>query len=100
MSKPNAFQASVYALAFMLFLFGTPIESIAEKSGRSAINLKETCQKDDKIVVSEQKANKAASVKISKSTFRQEIAGEHAPSGWTYLVLETEWENIHHKQKA
>ncbi len=100
MSKPNAFQASVYALASMLFLFGTPIKSIAEKSGRSAIYLKETCQKDDKTAVSEQNANKAASVKISKSTFCQELAGEPAPSGWIYLVLETEWENIHPKQKV
>jgi hypothetical protein len=45
-------------------------------------------------------ANKAASVKIIKSSLEAEIAGQKAPAGKSYLLLETEWQNIHPKQKV
>ncbi len=45
-------------------------------------------------------ANKAASVKIIQSSLEEEIAGQKAPPGKSYLLLETEWQNIHPKQKV
>jgi hypothetical protein len=45
-------------------------------------------------------ANKAARIRIIKSSLETELAGREAPEGKTYLVLETEWENIHPKQKV
>jgi len=37
---------------------------------------------------------------IVKSGSQTEAAGQKASSGQTFLVLETEWENIHPKQKV
>jgi hypothetical protein len=48
----------------------------------------------------ENASNKAVSVKILKSTAAQEISGEKATRGRSFLILETEWENIHPKQKV
>lgn len=48
----------------------------------------------------EKNANKAVSIKIVKSTFKPEVADLHAPQGWIFLILETQWENIHPKQKV
>lgn len=48
----------------------------------------------------EQTANKAARVNITKTDFSKEVAGERAPEGWSFLLLETQWENIHPKQKV
>jgi hypothetical protein len=45
-------------------------------------------------------ANKAASVKIIKSSLEAEIAGQKAPAGKSYLLLETEWQNVHPKKKV
>jgi hypothetical protein len=44
--------------------------------------------------------NKAAKVKILDFRLETELAGRGAPEGKAYLVLETEWENIHPKQKV
>lgn len=48
----------------------------------------------------EKAANKAVSVSIFKSTSAQEINGEKASEGRVFIALETEWENIHPKQKV
>ena len=48
----------------------------------------------------EKAANKAVSVSILKSTTAQEISGEKVSGGRVFIVLETEWENIHPKQKV
>ncbi|MGQ9673643.1 MAG: hypothetical protein ACUVV5_11035 [Candidatus Aminicenantales bacterium] len=48
---------------------------------------------------SEQSANKAAKVAVVKASFEKEIASGMAPAGKTFFVLETEWQNIHPKQK-
>lgn len=45
------------------------------------------------------RSNKAASVRILKADFAGELAGSQAPEGKLYLALDTEWENIHPKQK-
>jgi len=45
-------------------------------------------------------ANKAARIRIIKSSLETELAGREAPEGKAYLVLQTEWENIHPKQKV
>jgi len=50
--------------------------------------------------IKETPANKAASVKIIKSSQETELAGQKAPAGKSYLLLETEWQNIHPKQKV
>jgi len=50
---------------------------------------------------SEEKAsNKAVSVKILKHSTQSEVSGEQASKGRVFLILETEWENIHPKQKV
>jgi hypothetical protein len=48
----------------------------------------------------EKASNKAVSVKIIKSAIAHEVSGEKASKGRIFLTLETEWENIHPKQKV
>ncbi len=49
--------------------------------------------------ISEQPANKAVKVTVIKSSFEKEVASQSSPPGKVFLVLETEWKNIHPKQK-
>jgi hypothetical protein len=50
---------------------------------------------------SEEKAsNKAVSVKILNSAIAHEVSEEKASKGRVFVILETEWENIHPKQKV
>lgn len=48
---------------------------------------------------SEQTANKAAKVTVTGSGLEKEMASQAAPSGKAFFVLDTEWTNIHPKQK-
>jgi hypothetical protein len=48
----------------------------------------------------EKASNKAVSVKILESASTQEVSGEKVSKGQVFIVLETEWENIHPKQKV
>jgi hypothetical protein len=48
----------------------------------------------------DQAQNKAARITIVKSGLEQEAAGHLASAGLAFLVVETEWENIHPKQKV
>ena len=48
----------------------------------------------------DQSQNKAARITIVKSGIEQEAAGHEASAGLAFLVVETEWENIHPKQKV
>lgn len=48
----------------------------------------------------EKAPNKAVSIKIIKSAAEPEISGKKAGKGRIFLILETEWENIHPKQKV
>ncbi len=48
----------------------------------------------------EKASNKAVSVKIIKSATASEVSGEEASEGRIFLTMETEWENIHPKQKV
>lgn len=45
-------------------------------------------------------SNEAAQIKILSFTFEKELAGRRAPSGKILVVCETEWQNIHPKQKV
>lgn len=45
-------------------------------------------------------SNKAAQIKMLDSTFTKELEGQKAPEGKIFVVCETEWENIHPKQKV
>jgi hypothetical protein len=49
--------------------------------------------------VSEQTANKAAKVTVTSSGFTKEAASQPAPAGKAFFILDTEWKNIHPKQK-
>lgn len=51
-------------------------------------------------VVQEKTENKAVKVAIIKTSVAQEVTGQQAPAGKAYFLLETEWENIHPKQKV
>ncbi|MDH7512505.1 MAG: hypothetical protein QHH14_06135 [Clostridiales bacterium] len=48
---------------------------------------------------SEKSANKAAKVTVTESGFEKDVASQAAPAGKAFFVLETEWTNIHPKQK-
>ncbi len=48
----------------------------------------------------DQSQNEAARITIVKSGIEQEVAGQKATAGMIFLVIETEWENIHPKQKV
>ncbi len=50
--------------------------------------------------VKEQKSNKAAKVAVIASGFERQVAAKAAPAGQSYFFLETEWTNIHPKQKV
>ena len=45
-------------------------------------------------------ANKAAKASLIKFSLDTELAGQQAPQGKIYVLLQTEWENIHPKQKV
>ena len=45
-------------------------------------------------------ANKAAKASLIKFSLDTELAGQKAPQGKIYVLLQTEWENIHPKQKV
>lgn len=66
----------IFLFVFLVWSFGNPGES------------------------DEKASNKAVSVKIIKSAAEPEISGKKAGRGRTFLILETEWENIHPKQKV
>jgi len=48
----------------------------------------------------ERRSNKAAQVAVTASGFEQRVDSKSAPAGRSYFVLETEWTNIHPKQKV
>jgi hypothetical protein len=48
----------------------------------------------------EKTSNKAVSAKILKRSTQNEVSGEQAGKGHIFVILETEWENIHPKQKV
>jgi hypothetical protein len=45
-------------------------------------------------------ANKAAKASLIQFSLNSELAGQKAPHGKIYVLLQTEWENIHPKQKV
>jgi hypothetical protein len=45
-------------------------------------------------------ANKAAKAKLIRFSQASQVAGRRAPRGKIYVLLQTEWENIHPKQKV
>ncbi|MCX6567683.1 MAG: hypothetical protein NT147_01350, partial [Candidatus Aminicenantes bacterium] len=49
--------------------------------------------------LTEQTANKAAKVTVTGSGFEKAVAVPAAPPGKAFFILETEWKNIHPKQK-
>jgi hypothetical protein len=48
----------------------------------------------------ETSSNKAARIVIHKYSLEKELVGLKAPEGKVYLQLQTEWENVHPKQKV
>ncbi len=62
-----------------------------------ALSLSFTYQ--ESAAASEQSANKAAKVTVIESGFEKEVASETPAAGKAFFLLETEWKNIHPKQK-
>jgi len=52
------------------------------------------------LIQEETAANKAAKASLIKFSLDAELAGQKAPQGKIYVLLQTEWENIHPKQKV
>lgn len=48
----------------------------------------------------EQRSNKAAKVEVIASGFERQVASRSAPAGRSFYIIETEWTNIHPKQKV
>lgn len=94
------FRVLVYTAAFFLCFFCWPLENIAENTRNLSVNVKDVRLSTSEANAPEQASNKAASINIIKSTLEQEILGKQAPTGRIFLVLETQWENIHPKQKV
>jgi hypothetical protein len=80
MKKTTKFQIPLILLIFLFFVLVWPFGISAESA--------------------EEASNKAVSVKILESTATLEVSGEKASKGRVFIVLETEWENIHPKQKV
>jgi hypothetical protein len=55
---------------------------------------------EEQPALQEQSSNKAASVTIIRTQVEKEIGSEEASAGKTFVVVETEWKNIHPKQKV
>jgi hypothetical protein len=51
-------------------------------------------------VTQDSSTNKAAKASLLKFSLDAELAGQKAPQGKIYVLLQTEWENIHPKQKV
>lgn len=100
MYKIKEFKALIYTIVFLAFFLCWPIESTAENTGEMPVYMKEVRYSSGGANVQEQASNKAARIKIIKSTFEQEVSGEQGAGGWVFLILETQWENIHPKQKV
>ena len=64
-----------------------------------AVALSVSSAHQESAAASEQTANKAAKVTVTESGFEKEVASQTAPAGKAYFLLETEWKNIHPKQK-
>ena len=52
------------------------------------------------LIQEETAANKAAKANLIQFSMNTELAGQKAPQGKIYVLLQTEWENIHPKQKV
>src|SRR4030042_4288768 len=52
------------------------------------------------LIQEETAANKAAKTHLIQFSMDTELAGQKAPQGKIYVLLQTEWENIHPKQKV
>jgi hypothetical protein len=50
--------------------------------------------------VADDASNKAAQINIVNTSYEKELAGRTAPPGRIFVVCETEWRNIHPKQKV
>ncbi len=59
----------------------------------------QTSAAQESVSVTEQAVNKAAKVIVTGSGLEKEMASQAAPPGKAFFVLETEWKNIHPKQK-
>ena len=51
-------------------------------------------------VTQDSSTNKATKASLTKFSLDAELAGQAAPQGKVYVLLQTEWENIHPKQKV
>jgi hypothetical protein len=80
MKKIIAFQIRIILFIFCVLVLTLPY-------GNSSVSPEKT-------------SNKAVAVKILDQTFAQQVSGENADKGHVFIILETEWENIHPKQKV
>lgn len=66
----------------------------------AALALSAAARAQANATVKEQRSNKAAKVEVIASGFERQLASKPAPTGQSYFVLETEWTNVHPKQKV
>jgi len=87
---------ALFVFIFSFFLLGLRARSLKGDSGYEKKANPSFLRGD----VTQKDSNKAVSIKIVKTIFKSEMADLQAPEGWVFLILETEWENIHPKQKV
>lgn len=96
MSYKHKLNGLISFSALLLFLFQLILK------GDSGITKNMTFRpnpENERMDTLEQTTNKAVQVNIQGSSFHQELEGQQAPPGWTFILLETRWVNIHPKQK-
>jgi len=99
MSKNIKSWVLIFPLVFLFFLCLLLLQLPAKNiRGTSNHKIHSNLSNIGKNII-EKDSNKAASIKIVKTTFKPEVADFTAPQSWNFLILETEWENIHPKQK-
>jgi len=86
----------VFFFCFCLLLLQLPAKNIRGTPNHEIYSNLSNIGKN----IIEKDSNKAASIKIVKSIFKPEVSDFTAPQSWTFLILETEWKNIHPKQKV
>ncbi len=89
MDRRKKFRLAISSIAFFIFLFCASNRIFANNESKLS-GLAADLEKN---------SNKAVHIKINKIAFEQKLGSEQGSAEQTFFILETQWENIHPKQK-
>ncbi len=97
MTKNKGFSNFLFFFLSIFFM----ISLVSLNSGNLKIPLLSTttCNPEDSTSKKDTNANKAVHINIKDSSLHNELEGNQAQSQKIFLILNTQWENIHPKQK-